>query len=48
MKNAIPYQGGFLMPGSTAYKLFTEGKMKELQIHMYEVNRKYHELRGDK
>lgn len=46
MKNAINYRGVLLMPGSTAHRLHTEGKMKELEVHMRDVEARYHALVG--
>lgn len=45
-KNAIFYRGVWLFPGSLAHKLHTEGKIKELQAHMYELDLKDKKLKG--
>lgn len=46
MKNAINHHGTWLMPGSTAHRLHTEGKTKELATHMREVDQKYQQMTG--
>lgn len=40
------YKGVWLDPGSTAFQLLTEGKMKELDAHMKEVDSRYRKLTG--
>ena len=47
MKGAILYQGVLLASGSAAHKLHTDGKTKELAIHVKEVDLKYKQMRGD-
>lgn len=42
MSKAIRYKDGtLLMPGSQAHKLATEGKQKELDTHMKEVDARF-------
>ena len=45
-KNAIKYKDGYLMPGSHAHKLHTEGKMKELEKHMDAIIKAARKLEG--
>lgn len=47
MKGAINYYGCWLMPGSVAHKLHTEGKLKELAAHMKELTLKDKKLKGE-
>jgi hypothetical protein len=46
MRNAIKYRNCWLMAGSVAHKLHTEGKLKELDAHMKEMDRKDKKLKG--
>lgn len=50
MKGAIEYQGPggpcWLMPGSAAHKLAIEGKRKQLEQHMREVDARSRQLTG--
>lgn len=46
MRNAIFYRGTWLMPGSHAHKLHTEGKMAALERHMAAVSDAYRKLHG--
>lgn len=45
MKNAIKYQNVWLMPGSHAHKLHSEGEMKELAAHMRQLDAKDKQLK---
>ena len=45
MKDAIPYQGGWLKAGSDAHRLHTEGRHKDLQAHMRYLDEKERCLR---
>lgn len=47
VKNAINYYGTWLVPGSVAHKLHTEGKLKELAEHMRELNLKEKGAKGN-
>ena len=51
MRNANPFKvnGGtnWLMPGSQAHKLATDGKTKELAAHMKDVDARHEALVGD-
>lgn len=51
MKGAIEYRGPggpcWLMPGSQAHKLATEGKRKQLEQHMREVHARSQQLTGE-
>lgn len=46
MRNAIPYKGVLLMPGSRAHMLADTQQHKELEAHMREVERTYLQLHG--
>lgn len=46
MRNAIPYKGGLLMPGSRAHMLADTKQDKELHAHMREVEATYLRLQG--
>ena len=43
---AIPYKGQWLFPGSEAFKLYTEGKLEKLDVHLKEVHQRYLKLHG--
>lgn len=46
MRNAIPYRGGLLAPGSRAHMLADTKQHKELEAHMREVEATYLRLHG--
>lgn len=44
---AVKYRDGCLAPGSRAYELFHEKKIKELDAHLREVEARYKKLIGE-
>ena len=46
MRGAVKYGDCWLMPGSVAHRLYTEGKTKELAAHMKELDAKDRKRRG--
>lgn len=46
MRDAVLYQGTYLMPGSHAHHLWTTKQWKELDQHMKELAEKDKKLKG--